>query len=74
MISVKKTSCFFAAILFFFAVLSGCNRTEQKQPNKNETTQEKIGTEAAREIKKPIEDAMKVRKQVEAKEKKIEGC
>ncbi len=76
MLIVKRLAYCLSVIFLCSACIVGCSDDkEQKQVKKTETTQEKIGTGAAQDIKKPIEEAVKVRSQVEEKQKtKLEGC
>jgi len=75
MLIVKKMTCCFSIFFLCSAFILGCDNKEQKPEKKVETAQEKIGKEAAQDIKQPIDEAVKMKTQVEEKQKKkLEGC
>jgi len=75
MLIVKRMGYCFSIVLLCSAFTLGCDNKEKQPEKKIETTQEKIGKEAAQDIKKPIEETVKMKNQVEEKQKKkLEGC
>jgi hypothetical protein len=72
---VKRMAYCFSIVLLCSTFTLGCDKKEQKPEKKVETAQEKIGKEAAQDSKQPIDEAVKMRNQVEEKQKKkLEGC
>jgi hypothetical protein len=76
MLIVKKMIYGFSVLFLCSAFILGCSdNKEQKPTKKTEMLQGTAGKEMVPEIKKPIEDAVKLKNQVEdTQKKKLEGC
>ncbi len=60
MLTIKKIVYTATGMVLCSMILLGCSEDQgKKQENKMETTQERIGKEAAQNLKKPMEDARK---------------
>ena len=68
MVSMKKTGYALVAFVLCAVFLLGCSEEKKSQQEKiTETVQERMGREAAQELKKPVEEAKRVAAEAGAK-------